>query len=199
MLYNESWLSAGMHRPRRSRWAELPLELVLLLIRKLVAAAGNDFSAVSDFRGACRAWRAACSQYPAELRCRRLEDLGKLCTAFPQVVALQIPGSDCSARDLEPLSACHQLTRLIFEKAPLDMEIDEWRQDDPLDLQHLPNSLRELSLASVIPASNSFGNLGNVTHVSCRPEEEQQEGFLILLQELPGLRVSNFFALLHLR
>lgn len=177
-----------MHRQRQSRWADLPQELVLSIIQKLIEAAGNNFSAVSNLRSVCKAWRAASSQFPAALYCTQMEDLSSLCAVFPQLAALQIPASACCHRDLRPLRTCTQLTRLTFGE---DFYSQLWSNKPfTVHLRYLPSSLKELSLANIIPASNSLRNLRNVTQLSCWAIVGSERALKALLPELPGLRVS---------
>ena len=179
-----------MHRQEGSSWAGRPQELVHLIIRDLIAAAGNDFSAAKNFLLACKNWHAALRQYPAALYCRRFQDLQGLCKGFPQFVALQIPGLICSGRSLGALSTCKQLTCLSFERP---------HGFDPVDLCHIPSGLRKLLLASSIPTINSLGQLSNVTHLSCSSVEGRQQALQSLFGELPSLRVSKtILLLLHL-
>lgn len=171
-------------------WTDLPQELLLLIIGKLIefGAAGNDLRAMINLRSTCRAWRAASSQFPAVLFCKCPQDLNRLCTAFPQLASLYLLVGECSARDFRPLSSCTQLTSITFWQQPMGV----WESSPPthLDPRHLPNGLRDLSLKNVLPIRN-FGMLQEVTHLSCSLKSRRQAALSALLQELPSLKVAS--------
>lgn len=179
-----------MPRQSQPKWAELPQELILLIIQKLFEEVGKDFRAVSALRSACKAWHAACSQFPASLRCYCLQDLSRLYAAFPQVALLRIRVPECSVEDLRPLSLCTRLTSLSLYKA----STGPWGDISPrqIDLYHLPCGLKELTLISVLPLSSSSGKLQDVTQLLCYLVRGNEDASSALPQDLPSLRVISF-------
>lgn len=185
----QTQLSAGMPEQGEPSWADLPLELLLSIIKELVGIGGADVSFIPNFRRACKAWNAACSQFQAALCCKKLPDLSRMCAAFPQVIALRIRVPECSAEDLRPLSSCTQLTSLLLSKAP--MGVLENHPPTRADLHHLSNGLRNLLLFNVLPESSSFGKLRNVTELTYGLMSGHQDALSALIQEMPSLKVTS--------
>lgn len=174
-----------------SQWKDLPPELISLIIRKLIGfgIAGNDSKAMANLRSTCKAWRAACSQFPASLFCKCPEDLSWLCSAYPRLAGLEII-AELSPSDLRTLSSCTQLTSLTLKQPPTP---GRYADIPPMqvDLHHLPDGLRELELHDVLPIG-SFGKLRDVTSLGCcLLDNGHQDALSALLQELPNLKVIS--------
>ena len=178
-----------MHRQQGSKWSDLPQELVILAIGKLVTSAGNDFCAAASMRRVCKAWRAASSQYSADLSCRSMDDLSKLCPLFPQMKSIFIRSSPCEAVGLRPLSFCTQLTSITVDGTITGL--DQPKVLRQAHFGHLPQSLRALSLANLVPHSSSIvGHLPCVTYVRLSANDLSRESQINLLQQLPNLEVG---------
>ena len=177
-------LLCRMHKKTKEQWANLPPEMVLLVIQKLVLAAGNKFSAALNLRLVCKAWHAASIQHPAALLCRDIENLDSLCSAFPGLGSLRISALDYSASRLEPLISCTQLRSISLDYTP-----------DQCKSRYLPASLAELSLRYNQSTGRSYAFLPELEPFSCETSTDEQEDVIALLQGLSNLEVNSLYYL----
>lgn len=180
-----------MLRSQASRWSQLPEELVLNIISRLLA--GGQKKSAASLREACRGWHAASSQYAAALKCRQLTDLCKLCTAFPLAVSLELSIDDCSAEDLQHLTALTRLTA-IHCKHVLDVSREAGGLFEP-DLGEMPGSIEALKLENMAPncSRKNFSNVTRLEYRAAMPVPGSQQALGFLLQDLPALEV-DFYA-----
>ena len=170
-------------------WADLSQDLVVKVIHHLIE--DGDKAAAANMRRACKDWYRACSKYPAALTCKGLASLRKLCDAFPLAASMQLKIKACTAEDLQPLSACTQLTKIVFEHV-LDFDTEAARTFKP-DFTYLPESLKALSLENTTPysRSKSLSNVTQLKHCASMPSDDNQSAMICLLRGLPGLQVGN--------
>ena len=180
--------SLEMPSQQRSRWADLPAELVIIVMEILIEAACCKFWAAVNLRSTCKAWHAASRQYPAALACRREEDLNKLCKAFPRLASIDVGHSSWNIRDFQPLQACTDLTQISMRDRRSYIDIIMTPQQT--DFSHLPESLINLALSNMMPTAGSISHLTNVTLLQCVPKDECEEQMSRLLQDLPQLQVE---------
>lgn len=170
-------------------WADLSQDLVIRVIHHLVEDC--DKAAAANMRRACKDRYRASSKYPAALTCKGLASLRKLCDAFSLAASMQLKIKACTAEDLQPLNACTQLTKVVYEHV-LDFDTEAARTFKP-DLTYLPESLRTLSLEYTTPysRSKSLSNVTQLKHCASMPSDDTQSAMICLLHGPPGLQVEN--------
>lgn len=182
-----NWLPCRVQRST-SAWALLPQDLVVSVIKQLIA--DGDKAAAANLRRACKAWRTASKQYPAALICKELTKLRDMYNAFPQAASLQLSIATCTAEDLQPINACTQLTSIECKRV-LQPERDAANYFKP-DFTYLPDSLKSLTAENMTPYSSNQ-NLSNVTYLeyyATMPMPGSHRAVSSLLQSLPGLQVG---------
>ena len=183
-----SMLACSMQHQQERKWSELPQDLVLMIIQKLVTSAGDAFSAAANLRLTCKPWHAASGQYPAGLACNSAEYLSNLCLAFPLLSSVHVRDSESRSMDLRPLSSCMHLTELdIQQRSSYQGELEFLRQADFGDL---PGSLKALLLEDLVPDSNNIRELSHVKHLRVVTNSLSQGPHLRLLHQLPNLEVG---------
>lgn len=176
-----------MYRKPGCNWADLPPDILLLIIQKLITLPGNDFKAVADLRRTCRAWRATCSQYPATLLSRSTANVSQLCHTFPQLASISLTYPPCTAEQLQSLICCKQLTSLGLTHHSL---VDSHgKEAEPQVPRYLRKSLQDMFLLKNQPICCSNKYPSSVTHSSCSNTSGSQEDSTTLLQCLPQLKV----------
>lgn len=68
--------------------AGLPQELLYLVFRELVELVGIERAA--KMRLVSKAWRAACTEYPAQVLCSVDQDLRTLCKILPRMSSVKV-------------------------------------------------------------------------------------------------------------
>lgn len=180
-----------MHSQEGQNWADLPQDLLLLIVQKLLLGASNKHKAMANVRRACKAWHAACSQYPAALSCRCLPNLSRLCAAFPGPAVLRIHVPEYSASALRPLTSLAQLTSLRLRQKPVGQSTKWENPPEQKDFHYLSSGLKKLSRGNVLPSSSSSGKLRGVTQLLCHLAKGNQDALSALLPELPSLKVAS--------
>lgn len=172
-------------------WDALPLHLVHLILRNFE---GHGFMRIlAVMRLVSKSWHAAVREYPAVLgwSVDELEDVSELCALMPSMSGIQAI-SEQNEIDLQPLSACSQLTDVSLIGEP-KMTSDVVY----VDLSNVPLSVRSLAMNCVDfsgPTLSSDSSL-NITNLDICDSQNDVEDVSSLLEDLPGLQVSR--SLLH--
>ena len=182
-------LDLQMHAQQISKWAHLPEELLILVIKALIEGRCKSFRAAANLRSTCRAWHAAFRNYPVALACRSRENLINICSAYPRLRSIKLANPSWCIADFSPLESCTQLTHIEIEG--VWDPINEMQGPQLADFSHLPKSLKNLDLANLMPIPGSVSHLSNISHLDCVPMAEQEEELSLLLQDLPHLKVVS--------
>ena len=114
----------------------------------------SGMKAVGQLRLVCKAWKACISLYPGDVTCKFDNgNLKKLCNMMPNMTAIKIQGREYAQVDLRPLRKCLLLTRV-----KLDVKSPQGCQDssNPIRLQDLPASVKDITLHKAYVKSNSY-------------------------------------------
>lgn len=162
---------------------------MLIIMGKLQSEDG--LAAVAVLRLVCKAWHAAFSGFPGAIVWQLLDsdDLTCLCNLLPAMASLEIHDVDHDT-DFQPVSTCTNLTHLTLYGNP-DATV--------VDLSLLPQSLKELTVDSILPYSQPLQNVSSLklTKLEILGLPDEHDGAGLPWQLLPYLQDLKVYLLMR--
>lgn len=151
---------------------------------------------LAPLRQVCKAWRDALAGYPLEPSWEYVldgkQELSKLIEIMPGIASLQFSALKQDL-DLQPLSACTQLTTLWIDHNSDNKKLNKAGPLLSVDVSSLPASLEDFQLDGVRAQLTQSGSLVNLSKLTCLMWQPQTLSRLYLICDilplLPELKV----------
>ena len=146
---------------------------------------------IGQLRLVCKAWRSCIHEYPGDIGCQFKEDIYKTaCSMMPNMTSIRIWDDQYEGIDLAALGNCNFLTSV-----DLSVTSKFGCQDytEPLELQYLPATVKDIRVNSIYVASNSYemmnsANAKAITRLDCCKSDYNPGYVWSWLDYLPNLQ-----------